>query len=152
MVMKDRSLIDKIYPTFIALTVTAIHHCLLAWKTDQFSVPPEFSQGGAAQHKCDTRTINQMVDHTCTDVFRLLNMDFHSSSLEVQAKMIGNISNLFRQWIHSTAPDPVMTQPHHNQGSLDGDFFDYIPEELIDQPDNSFNCLSSFVAATEASM
>ena len=45
-----------------------------------------------------------------------------------------------------------MEQPHNDQGSLDMDFLDYIPEELIEQPDNSFNRLSSFVAATEASM
>jgi len=45
-----------------------------------------------------------------------------------------------------------MAQPHNNQGSLDEDFLDYIPEELIEQPNNSCNPLSSFVAATEASM
>jgi len=45
-----------------------------------------------------------------------------------------------------------MAQPHNDQGSFDKDFLDYIPEELIEQPDNSLNCLSSFVAATEASM
>jgi len=45
-----------------------------------------------------------------------------------------------------------MAQPYNDQGSFDEDFLDYIPEELIEQPDNSFNRLSSFVAATEASM
>jgi hypothetical protein len=45
-----------------------------------------------------------------------------------------------------------MAQPHNDQGSFDEDFLDYVPEELIEQPDNSFNRLSSFVAATEASM
>jgi hypothetical protein len=45
-----------------------------------------------------------------------------------------------------------MAQPHNDQGYSDEDFHDYIPEELIEQPDNSFNCLSSIVAATEASM
>jgi len=45
-----------------------------------------------------------------------------------------------------------MAQPHNTQGSLDEDFHDYVPEELIEQPDNSFNRLSSFVAATEASI
>jgi hypothetical protein len=45
-----------------------------------------------------------------------------------------------------------MTQPYNDQGSDDEDFFDYAPEELIDQPGNSFNHLSSFVAATEDSM
>jgi hypothetical protein len=49
--MKDRSLIDKINPTFIALTATAIHHYQSAWKTDVFRVPPVFSPRGGAQHK-----------------------------------------------------------------------------------------------------
>jgi len=45
-----------------------------------------------------------------------------------------------------------MAQSHNDQGSFDEDYLDYVPEELIEQPDNSFNRLSSFVAATEASM
>jgi len=45
-----------------------------------------------------------------------------------------------------------MAQPHNDQGSFDKDFRDYVPEELIQQPNNSFNCLISFVAATEVSM
>jgi len=35
--MKD-SLMDKINPTFIALTVMAIYQCLFAWKTGMFKV------------------------------------------------------------------------------------------------------------------
>jgi hypothetical protein len=35
---------------------------------------------------------------------------------------------------------------------LDEIFLHYIPDELIEQPNNSFNHLSSFVAATEDSM
>jgi len=54
--------------------------------------------------------------------------------------------------MHSTGTDPAMAQPDNDQGSFDEDFLDYIPEELIEQPDNSFNRHSSFVAATEASM
>jgi hypothetical protein len=54
--------------------------------------------------------------------------------------------------IHSTGTDPAMAQPHNDEGSIDEDFLDYLPEELIEQPDNCFNRLSSFVAATEASM
>jgi len=46
--MKDRSLIDKINLTFIALTATAIHHCLLVWKTGEYRLPPEFGSGGGA--------------------------------------------------------------------------------------------------------
>jgi hypothetical protein len=150
--MKDRSLIDKINPTFIALTATAIHHCLSAWKTGEFRVPPEFGPGGGAQRKCDTRNINHAVNNACTDVFRRLDGDFRSSSPEVQAKKIDNIRSMIRRRIHSTGTDPAMAQPHNDQGSFDEDFLDYVPEELIEQPDNSFNRLSSFVAATEASM
>jgi len=150
--MKDRSLIDKTNPTFIALTATAIHHCLSAWKTGEFRVPPEFGPGGGAQRKCDTRNINHAVNNACTDVFRRLDADFRSSSPEVQAKKIDNIRSMIRRRIHSTGTDPAMAQPHNDQGSFDEDFLDYVPEELIEQPDNSFNRLSSFVAATEASM
>jgi hypothetical protein len=45
-----------------------------------------------------------------------------------------------------------MAQPHNDQASFDEDFLDYIPDELIEQPDDSFNRLSNFVAATEASL
>jgi hypothetical protein len=45
-----------------------------------------------------------------------------------------------------------MIQPHNNHRSFDENFPNYIPQELIGQPDNSFHLLSSFVAATEASM
>jgi len=45
-----------------------------------------------------------------------------------------------------------MAQPHNDQRSFDEDFLDFVPEELMEQPNNSFNRLSSFVAATEASM
>ena len=45
-----------------------------------------------------------------------------------------------------------MAQPQNDQGSFDQDFLDYVLEELIEQPDNSFYYLSSFVAATAASM
>jgi len=150
--MKDRSLIDKINPTFIALTATAIHHCLSAWKTGELRVPPEFGPGGGAKRKCDTRHINHAVNNACTDVFCRLDADFRSSSPEVQAKKIDNIRSMIRRRIHSTGTDPAMAQPHNDQGSFDEDFLDYVPEELIEQPDNSFDRLSSFVAATGASM
>jgi len=45
-----------------------------------------------------------------------------------------------------------MAQPHTDKGRYDENILDYLPEELIEQPDNSLYCLSSFVAATEASM
>jgi len=150
--MKDRSLIDKINRPFIALTTTAIHHCLSAGKTGKFRVPPEFGPGGGAQRKCVTRDINHAVNIACTDVFRRPDADFRSSSPEVQAKRIDNIHCMIRRRIHSTGTDPAIAQPHNEQGSFDEDFLDYILGELIEQPDNAFNHLSSFVAATEASM
>jgi len=150
--MKDKSLIDSINPTFIALGAMAIHHCLSAWNTDEFRVPPVFGPGGRSQRMRDTTNINHVVNNACTDVFRHLDADFHSSSPEVQPKQIDNIHSMIHRRIQSTVTDPVMAQPHNNQGSFDEDFLDYIPEELIEQPDNSFNHLSNFVAATEASM
>jgi hypothetical protein len=74
--MKDRSLIDKINPTFIALTARAIHHCLLALKTGEFRVPLEFGSGGGAQRKYNTRNINHAFNDACRDVFRRLDADF----------------------------------------------------------------------------
>jgi len=150
--MKDRSFIEIINPTFIALTVMAINHCLSAWKTGKFTVPPQFGPGGGAQRKCNTRNINHVVNNACIDVFHRLYADYLSSLPEVQAKNIDNIRCMIRQRIQSTGMDPVMAQPHNDQGSYDEDFFDYIPEELIEHPDNSINLLSSSVAATEASM
>jgi len=150
--MKDRSLIDKINPTFIALTATAIHHCLSAWKTGKFRVPPERDPGGGAQCKWDTRNIDHAVNNACTVQCHRLDADFRSFSPEVQAKEIDIIRSMIRQRTHSAGTDPAMAQPYNDQGSFDKDFFDYVPEELIEQPDNSFNHLSSFVGATEVSM
>jgi hypothetical protein len=150
--MQDRSLIDKINPIFIALTAMAIHHCLSAWNTGEFRVPSEFGPGGGVQCKCDTKIINHAVNKACTDVFSQLDMDFRSSSPEVQATKIDYICSMIRRRIHSTGRDLAMAQPHNDQGSFDEDFLDYVPEELIEQPDNSFNHPSSFVDATEASM
>jgi len=147
---KDRSLIDKTNPIFIALTATAIHHRLLPWKTGEVRVPPEFGPGGGAQSKCNTRIINHIVNKACTDIFCCLEADFRSSSPEVQAKNIDNIHSMIRRRINSTGTDSVIAQPHNDQGSVDEDFFDHVPDVPIEQPDNSFNSLSSFVAATGA--
>jgi hypothetical protein len=54
--------------------------------------------------------------------------------------------------IYSTGMNPAIAQPHNDQGSFNVEFVDYIPEVLIEQPDNSFKHLSSFVAATKDSM
>jgi len=43
-----------------------------------------------------------------------------------------------------------MAPLHHGQGSFDEDYLDLVLEELIEEPDDCFNCLSSFVAAAEA--
>jgi len=150
--IKDRSFIDKINPIFIALTVKAIHHCQLACKTGQFRVTPELGPGGGVQRKCDTRNLNHAVDNACIDVFCRLDTDFRSSSPEIQAKKIDNIRSVIRRKFHSTGMDPAMAQPYNDQGSFDEDCLDYLPEKLIEQPNSSFNRLSSFVAATEASM
>jgi hypothetical protein len=150
--MKARSLIDNINLTFIALTATAIHQCLSAWKTGECRNPPEFGPGGGAQHKCDTRNINDAGNDACTDEFRCLDVGFRSSTPEVHANKIDNISSLIRRKIHSTGTDPAMEQPYNHEGSFEEDFLDYVLKELIVQHDNPFNCLNSIVAATEASM
>ena len=79
-------------------------------------------------------------------------MDFSSSLPEVQVKKIGNICSIIRWRIHSTGTDPVMAQPYKDLGHLDDNFLDYVPEELKEQPDNSFEHLSCIVAATQARM
>jgi len=59
---------------------------------------------------------------------------------------------MIRQMIRSTGTDPRMAQPHNDQGSFDADCLDNVPEEESQQHDNSRNRVSSFVAATEASI
>jgi len=150
--MNGRSLIDKIKLTFIGLTATTIHHCPSACSTDQFRVWPEFGPGGGAYTRSDTRNINQAVNVSSTDVFRHLDADFHSPSQEIQVNEIDNLRSMICRRIHSTGTNPAMAQPDNDQGSFVEDFLNHIPEELIEQRNNSFNCLSSLVAATEASM
>jgi len=150
--MNDTSLIDKINPTLIAHTTTAIYHCLSAWKTGEFRVPPEFGPGGGVPHKRDITNINHTVNNACTDVFGHLNADFHSSLPEVHTNKIGNIHSMIRQRIHSARMDPVMAQPRNHHSSFDEDLLDHVPDELIEQPNNSFNHLSSFVTASDVSM
>jgi len=149
---KDSSLIDKINPIFITLTATAIHHCLLALKTGNFEILPDLGPGGGVQCMYDTRNINHVVNTTYTDVFRCLDADFCSFSPDVQAKKIDNIHCKIHQIIHSTGKEQAMAQHNNNQESFHEDFLDYVQEELIELPDNSFDSLSSFVADAEASM
>jgi len=150
--MKDRSFIHKLNLTFIALTVMTVNHCLSAWNTGKFRVPPVFGPGGGAQRTYDSSNINHAVNNASTYEFRHPDADFRFSSPDIQANKIDNIRNMIHQRIHSTCTNPAMSQPHKHQGSFDEDFFDYVLEELIEQRDNSFNRLGSFVAATEASM
>jgi hypothetical protein len=124
MEMKDRSWFDTINPTFIALTATAIYHCLSAWNTGTFRVPPEFGPGGGASHKCNTRKINHGVNNARTAVFPCQNADFRSSSPVIQAKKIDNIPSMIRQGVNSTGTDSVMAQSHNDQGTFDDDFLD----------------------------
>jgi len=150
--MKDISLIDEINPTLIALTKTAIHHCPLAWKPGECRVEREFGPGGGAQHSCDTSNINHAVNDACRDEFHCLNVDLRSFLPEVQTRKIDNICSVMHRRIHSTGTDPAMAQHPNDQGSFDEDMLDYVSEELIGQPDICLIPLSSFVAATEASM
>ena len=46
----------------------------------------------------------------------------------------------------------MLAQPHNNRKSIHVDFLDYVSEEMIEQPDKDFNPISSFNAATAASM
>lgn len=41
-------------------------------------------------------------------------------------------------------------QPHNTQCSIINDYLDYIPQKLIEQPENSLDQLNIFIAATEA--
>jgi len=150
--MEDKSLIDKINLTLVALTAMVIHHCLASWKTGEFRVPPEFGPAGGAKRMCNRRNINPLVNNEWRDVFHCLDEDFRSSLPEVPAKQIHNIRSIICERIHSMGTDPAMAQPHEDQGSFDEYFLDYVSEELIEQHDNSVNRVSSFVAATEASM
>jgi len=93
-----------------------------------------------------------MVNNVCTDVFGRLNPDFSSFLQELQAKKIDNIHSMSHQRINPTGMDPAIAQPHNDQGSVDEDFLDYVQEELIEQPDNSFKHRSSIVAATDTGM
>jgi hypothetical protein len=74
---RDGSLIVKInLAKFKALTASAIHHCLIAWATGKFRVPPEFGPGGGEQLKCDTRNIKHTSNNPCTDILCCRDADF----------------------------------------------------------------------------
>jgi hypothetical protein len=94
--MKDRLLIEKINPKFSALNATAIHHCLSAWKTVEHMNLPEFGPGGGVELGCNTRNINHRVNNVWIDACCHLEVDFCSTSPQVQAKMIDNICSMIR--------------------------------------------------------
>jgi len=150
--MKDGSLIDIINLIFISLTAPTIHHCLSVYKPGEFTLPPEIGLGGGAQHKYNTRVINHLEMDECGDVFHLLNVNFHSSSPELQANKTDNIRSIIHQRIHSTGIDPVLSQPHHTQGRIDVEFLVYILKKPLERSNKSFKPLSSFIVATESSM
>ena len=98
------------------------------------------------------RYSNNAVDNPCRDIFHHLEADCHSSWPELQVKVIDNLCSMIGRSIHSTGHDPATTQPHNDEGTFGEDFLDYLLEELMKHPDNSSDCLSSLVAATDASM
>jgi hypothetical protein len=124
----------------------------LAWSTAEFSILPQFSPGSGAQGKWDTRNIDHAFNRACKDVFRPLEVDLQSSPPEVEGKMMDNICSMICRRIFSTGTDPAIAQRFKHPPSFDEDFLDYVLEELIQLPNNSFNYLISFVAATEDSM
>jgi len=87
---------------------------------------------------CDTTNINYTVNNACTDGICCLNVEFLSSSSEVQVEMIYTICTQMCRRIHSTGTDPAMAQPQNDQCGFDEDILDYIWEELIEWHDNMF--------------
>jgi hypothetical protein len=54
--------------------------------------------------------------------------------------------------INLSGTDTVTAHPQIEIPNFDGDFLDYVTEELLDKSNNFFNYLSSFVAATDSGM
>jgi len=79
-------------------------------------------------------------------------MNLVAASAEVQVERIGTVCSMIHRSIYPTGMALAMTQPQQHQGTFDEGFHDYILEDLIEQPDNSFNGLNMFVAATDGSM
>jgi len=129
MEIEDSLLIDKINPTFIALTIMAIHHFLSAWKRGEWRITPQSGPGGGAQRKWETRNINQVAKNEHTAVFCHLNADFQSSMLVVQAKKLDNVCSIIRWKIYSTGIDPAMVQPHYDLCSMAENSLDYLLEK-----------------------
>jgi len=143
--MINQSYPDNINLTFIALTTMAINHYLSACKTSEFKVLPEFVPGGGLQSRCKRRNINHALNNACGNESRRLDANFLSAFLHVRAKKIHHIRSMIRGWIHSTCTNPVIAQPHNNQGSIYEDVLDSFSQKLIELPDTTFNHLSSLV-------
>jgi len=108
MAMKNRSLTHVINLTLIALTAMAIHHCLSAWKTGDFRVPPEIAPRGGGQRQCHARNIDHAVNDACTDGLHRCDADFRYTSHDVQARMIDRIHCMIPQRIPPAGMDPAL--------------------------------------------
>jgi hypothetical protein len=111
----------------------------------------EFGPGDRAKHRCDSRNINDMVNNAYTDAFYSLTVDFRSSSAEVLANMIHNVSSIICQRIHSTGTNSEIVQLQHDLGSGGENILGYILAKLTEHSDNSVRRLGSCVAVMEAS-
>jgi len=101
---------------------------------------------------CNTRSINHAVKNAATVVFHGLDLDVNSSLPAVKGKQIDNIHTMIATRFHSTGTDAAMAQLHNNSDGFEVFSLAYPLVELIDQPNNSFQGLSSTFAATEATM
>jgi hypothetical protein len=120
-----------------------------------YEVPTEPSESSGTP-VCFLRIVWLCLIHpgndSSTDVFCHPDAHFCFSSADVQTtKIVKNGCN-FGGRIHLTGMDSVTAPPQNDLGSYDENFLDYIPEDLIEEPDNSSNCVNSVVAAPVASM
>ena len=74
-------------------------------------VPPKFCPGCGAQHNGNTKNINHKIDNGTTKMFHHLDADFCSSSTEVLAKRIDDISyqDSPKDTLHWYGPDDGTT-------------------------------------------
>jgi hypothetical protein len=95
--------------------------------------------------------MKQAVKNPCTDVFCRRNLDFRFPPQRFNYK-----DGQYPQQDSPKDPlnwySPSDCTTSQRSGLLDEDFPHNVTGEQIEQPDNSFNRLSSFIAATEPSM
>jgi hypothetical protein len=99
---------------------------------------------------CYSTNINHTDNNAYIGVFHYLNIDFCAFIPEVQTTNIDSIRSMICHGIQSTGSDTVIAQVHNDKGRFDEDFVDDIQIKVTEQHDNSCDCLSSFVATTEA--